>query len=377
MLTILSFLGFSHLNAQTNHLPTIQNRRFDQVSFLYTHNSYNVKGQHRLPNQTLSVAQQLELGVRGFMLDVYWKKDHAVLYHGSKILGNRPLLEDLNAIRSFLETHPDEILSIIFESNITPEQMQFEVQKADLLPYLHAQDPNLDWPTLNEMITSGRRLVIFSEKDRGNPYPWLHHIWDFATENRYSNHSRADFDTQYNRGDSSNQLFLLNHFITRHKFGVGRKDSAIVANARGNILDHALEAWSRTGHFPNFVAVDFVEIGEAKGAVDALNAEWRLTEKSNIKFIDTVVMWQEDQALLRFSKPTTAPINVTVRDQITGYSVIQTSQAQSGIVDTPLPGIGKLPDGEYRVELRMGSHFERRKLNIRRKDMPTIFLRVR
>jgi hypothetical protein len=362
--------------AQCNGDSALCNRRFDQVCFLYTHNAYNIKGDHRLPNQTLSIAEQLNLGVRGMMLDVYWKKDHAVLYHGNKILGKRPLQEDLVAIRSFLESHPNEVLSIIFESNITPEQMHSEVEKAGLLPHLHTQNAVQDWPTLQEMITAGHRLVIFSEKDRGNPYPWLHHVWDFATENRYSNHSRAEFDTRYNRGDSTNRLFLLNHFITHRKFGVGLKDSAIVANARGNVLDHALEAWSTTGHFPNFVAVDFVEIGDAKGAVDALNAEWQLTEKSDIKFIDTVVMWQEDQALLRFSKPTTAPINVTVRDQITGYSVIQTSHAQSGIDDTPLNGIGKLPDGEYRLELRMGSHFERRNLIIRRENMPNYFFRI-
>jgi hypothetical protein len=363
-------------SAQCNGDSILCSRRFDQVCFLYTHNAYNIKGDHRLPNQTLSIAEQLELGVRGMMLDVYWKKDRAVLYHGNSILGKRPLQADLEAIRLFLETHPHEILSIIFESNISPEQMASEMQKAGLLPHLHTQNPSLNWPTLQEMIAAGHRLVIFSEKDRGNPYPWLHHIWDFTTENRYSNHSRADFDTRYNRGDSANKQFLLNHFITHRKFGVGLKDSALVANARGNVLDHALDVWSQTGHFPNFVAVDFVESGDAKAAVDVLNALWQPTVHSDTCFIDTLSMITERQAFLRFSVPTTQPIKLYVRDVITGQIVSEISRLESGLKGATLPNIDKLPDGQYNLELRMGSHFERRKLIIRRTHLRQIYLRI-
>ncbi len=274
---------------------------------------------------------------------------------------------DLAAIRSFLETHPNEVLSIIFESNITPEQMHSEVEKAGLLPHLHTQNAVQDWPTLQEMITAGHRLVIFSEKDRGNPYPWLHPVWDFATENRYSNHSRAEFDTRYNRGDSTNRLYLLNHFITHRKFGVGLKDSAIVANARGNVVEHALEVWCQTGHFPNFVAVDFVESGDAKSAVDALNDLWQPTVHSDTSFIGTLTYLEvERQAFLRFTQPTTAPFTLAVRDWMTGVIAAEISVETAGIQGTMVPRMEKLPDGEYRLELRMGSHFERRNLIIRR-----------
>jgi hypothetical protein len=249
--------------------------RFDQVAFLYTHNAYNVRGAHRLPNQNLSVARQLDLGVRGLMLDVHLRHGEVVLYHGKSILGHHPLQADLIAIKAFLDTHPLEVMSIIFESYIDAAQLATALRRAGLLPYLHAQTLDAPWPQLGEMYASGKRLVIFSEKDQGNPYPWLHHIWDFATENHYTNHSRADFSTQFNRGDTTNVLYLLNNFITHRKFGVGMQDSAIVANDKDFILARCQQLLEKHDRFANFVAVDFVDIGEAKAAVDALNLQRR------------------------------------------------------------------------------------------------------
>jgi hypothetical protein len=257
---------------QCNGDTALCNRRFDQVCFLYTHNAYNYRGAHRYPNQNLEITAQLAMGVRGMMLDIYWRRGHAMVYHQSRLLGHRPLQDDLAAIKTFLDSHPREVMSIIFESYITPEQLAGELGKAGLLPYLHAQQQDLLWPTLQAMIANGRRLVIFSEKDRGNPYPWLHHVWDHATENDWSNHSNSDFDTGYNRGDSTNQLFLLNHFITHKRLGYGLEDSARVANKKEALRRHALAVWLEKGRLPNFIAVDFVEIGDAKRAVDWVNS---------------------------------------------------------------------------------------------------------
>ncbi len=272
---LLQLLSAPTALAQCNGDTNLCGRRFDQVCFLYTHNSYNVRGAHKLPNQNLSVAQQLALGVRGLMLDVYAHHEKVMLYHGKRILGHRPLLEDLKAIKDFLDAHPTEVMSIIFESYISPTQMASALAQAGLLPHLHMQARGVPWPTLGEMVVSGQRLVIFSEKDQSNPYPWLHHIWDFATENHYSNHGRADFSMRYNRGDSTNGLYLMNNFITHRKFGTGLQDSAIVANDKDFILMRCAELARMQGRIPNFIAVDFVEIGAAKAAVDQVNLQGR------------------------------------------------------------------------------------------------------
>lgn len=273
LLPLLWMLPCGASHAQCNGDTSLCNRRFDEVCYLYTHNSYNVRGDHRLPNQNLSVTDQLALGVRGMMLDVYQHGDRVMVYHAHRLLGHRPLQEDLLAIKAFLDAHPREVFSIIFESHVAADALAQALADAGLLPYLHAQPQAAPWPTLGEMVAAGRRLVVFSEKDQGNPYPWLHHAWDYLTENHYANHALADFSTTYNRGDTTQRLYLLNHFITHRKLGYGLRDSAAVANDAGVILDRALRLQAVQGRFPNFVAVDFVESGTPKAAVDLLNRE--------------------------------------------------------------------------------------------------------
>lgn len=335
------------------------NRRFDQVSFLCTHNAYNVRKLHRLPNQNLTIAQQLDMGVRGLMLDVYWKRDHAVLYHGSPILKKRPLQEDLIAIRDFLAAHPQEVISIIFESYLTDDQLHHEIEQAGLLPYLHAQAKDSLWPTLKEMTAAGHQLVVFSEGNRGSAYPWLHHVWDYATENRWSNHARRDFDWQYNRGDSTRQLYLLNHFITHPKLGYGRDDSARVANSIGNILAHAMPAWSLTGHFPNFVAVDFVDLGQGADAVAELNRLWEPTAKLEAPIVEYIMnMTKERVIYISLIKPLTAPMTITVRDPLVGAILLHTVADKSEATGIMVRYSDDLRLENYQVEIRTGSQLQ-------------------
>lgn len=334
-------------------------RRFDQVSFLYTHNSYNVRGHHRLPNQNLTVRQQLDMGVRGLMLDVYVHHDEVMVYHGNRILGHRPLQDDLTAIKEFLETHPTAVLSIIFESHVPADVLADALTHAGLLPYLDVHAGAQPWATLRQMVAAQQRLVIFSEKDHGNPFPWLHHVWDFATENRYSNHSRKDFDTRFNRGDSTQSLFLLNHFITHRKFGVGMRDSALVANQSCNVLAHALNVWSEKGHFPNFVAVDFVDVGDAKAAVDALNARWDADLTADQSIIAHAVYDQAEGALvLKLNRPADAPFRVEIRD-LKNCILLAEFQFSSDAHTTLRMPLLAPQDGEYSLELRMGTHWAR------------------
>nr|WP_191094859.1 hypothetical protein [Streptomyces kanamyceticus] len=72
------------------------------------------------------------------------------------------------------------------------------------------------------------------------------------------------------RGGADKRLFLLNHFIT--DAGGSRLDAAVV-NSRRFILDRVHRCEAERGRPVNFAAVDFATIGDALGAVDALNDE--------------------------------------------------------------------------------------------------------
>ena len=60
------------------------------------------------------------------------------------------------------------------------------------------------------MIDINKRLVVFSElDDANNAQSWYHYIWDHTVETHYSVNNINDFDCNYNRGDSVNDLFIL------------------------------------------------------------------------------------------------------------------------------------------------------------------------
>jgi hypothetical protein len=270
---VLLFTALSlQMDAQCNGDRNLCNLRYDQVCFLTTHNAYNFKGDFHYPNQSFPVKQQLEDGVRAFMLDIYWRKGEVQVYHQSPLLGHAPLRGILEDMRNFLDAHPNEVLSIIFESYVASYQMRDALKQSGLLPYLHTQAMDAPWPTLGEMVKSNQRLVVFSEKPADFPFPWYHYVWDYATETDWSNHSRAEFSCAYNRGDTANRLFILNHFITHKRFGYGRPDSAQFANVGGYLYRRALECWQATHKKPNFLVVDFYEKGDAKAVKDSLNA---------------------------------------------------------------------------------------------------------
>ena len=245
--------------------PRLCGRPFDAVAYLTTHNAMaNTADGFRPPNHLTDVPTQLAAGARALMLDTYEEPDGLFLCHGFCALGRTPLVEGLQQIGTFLDTHPREVVSIIFEAYITPEQTAEAFSDAGLLPILHAQAPGEPWPTLGELIAGNRRLVVFSDTSGGPP--WHHHVWDFAWETHYAVEQVADFDCVPNRGNPAHSLFILNHFITRP---IAQQRFAEEANPA--LGDHAERCQEETGRLPNFVTVDFYEIGDPLAVVNGLN----------------------------------------------------------------------------------------------------------
>ena len=71
-----------------------------------------------------------------------------------------------------------------------------------------------------------------------------------------------------NRGDPDNPLFLLHHFLT----GLGGDPAlADMVNHNPLFIDRAEQCQAEGDALPNFVAVDFYDIGDLFEVVDSLN----------------------------------------------------------------------------------------------------------
>lgn len=142
---------------------------YNQVSYLTTHNSYaytsNV-GQ----NQHYDIRTQLNDGIRGLKLSALKSSNYTgvELCHSScDLLDAGTAHNTLNIIASWLKDNPNEVVTIMWNNlgNFQATDLQQEYQQASgINNYLFVQpQSNWTWPTLSEMISSGKRLVNFMD----------------------------------------------------------------------------------------------------------------------------------------------------------------------------------------------------------------------
>lgn len=204
------------------------------------------------------------------MLDTYDENGALLLCHLLCGLGSQPLVDGLEEIKAFLDANPSEVVSIIFENYITHAQTAAAFEESGLINFVYAQEVDEPWPTLGELIEAGTRLVVFQEKlPQEDEFPWLMNIWDHAGETDFSVAAPEDFDCDPNRGDPANPLFLLNHFLTSAVGG--SPDLAETVNFNPLFIERALQCEQERNALPNFVAVDFYDIGNLFDVVDTLN----------------------------------------------------------------------------------------------------------
>lgn len=248
---------------------------YDAVAVATTHNAFAAAEiSWPLPNQQYWLVRQLQDGVRAFMLDVYMFEDTAkgidldvYLCHGNCQFKTYRFTSALQDLKDFLDTNPDEVVTIIFESYVHIDELVTRFASVGLDSYLHEQTVGQPWPTLNQMIDSGKRLVVLSDRVDA-PRAGYHYVWNFAFETHYSAATKAALNCNRNRGSGSNPLFIFNHFLTT--LG-GSPALANQINHNPFFLTRAVQCWAERAHMPNFITVDFYDIGNTIDVVDEIN----------------------------------------------------------------------------------------------------------
>ncbi len=258
-----------------NGRPELCARRLDEVVFATTHNAMSSEEDgFRAPNQHFRLWRQLEDGIRGFMLDVWVDRDGTTsLCHGSCLIGHRPLVDGLRDLRLFLDCHPHDVIVLVLEAHTTEDRVAAAFTESGLERSLYRPaGPPADgyaWPTLAEMIAADERVVVFTD-DRSATLPWHLYTYDWAWENPYAADTPAALSCAQDRGDRARSLWVFNHFLT----------SPVASPALAEMVNHDpffTERVARcredaSGDLPNFVTVDFYDLGDVLSVVDALNA---------------------------------------------------------------------------------------------------------
>lgn len=253
--------------ATCNGHAALCDRPFDTVALPTTHNAMsNQDDGWAFPNQPHGLTAQLDDGVRGMLLDTHAWEGGLYLCHGYCELGATPLVDGLSEIRAFLEAHPGEVLSLLFEDGISPAETASAFAEAGLDSYTYTWSGGA-WPTLGEMVASNQRVLVTAESE-GPPPAWYQHAWDLYVDTPYEFAHVEDFDCDLNRGDPGNPLFLLNHWIADP---LPSEDQATEANAYEVLLGRAEDCAAVFGRTPQLVAVDWYTAGDLFEVVDALN----------------------------------------------------------------------------------------------------------
>ncbi|MEL7207131.1 MAG: hypothetical protein AAGK32_02690 [Actinomycetota bacterium] len=287
-------------------------RPLDQVTVPATHNSMSAaEDGYLVANHVTGIAEQLDAGYRGLLIDTYYglSTDDGVLTdvapptgadrellleemgeeavaaaealrarqegqgsermtylcHNLCELGANELVPELEEIRVWLEDNPREVLVVFIQDAISPADTEAAFEEAGLVPFLHEQELGEPFPTLGEMIDSGRRVFVMAEEEAGD-VPWYHDGFAFTQETPYTYETVADFDCIPNRGEAASPLFQVNHWVTP----AARRASA-EANDPDLLLERLEQCRAERGLVPNIVGVDFAEEGDVLGAVREFN----------------------------------------------------------------------------------------------------------
>lgn len=285
---VISPLESSFQKLDSWRLPN-RKLRFDQVAYLGAHNAHvNQKEGFKYSQQLWGLDDQLKNGVRHFLLDLWIgqqgaNKGKVLLCHGECEKASRgqrfgginhvAFKTYLLKIKRFLDTHPNEIVSLELENYVDNNKTNADIRsipglsKYVLLPSEYDPANNKgQWPTLDWMIKNNKRLVIF---DSGNSAQYGYNTSDYLTRNMYGTHVVDEACRVRNKGSKSN-LVQMNYFGT-------------VASPlpNHNAPSQLQKVWSRcqskqvvpSGKAPNFVALDNVHLGNAMKWINELNAK--------------------------------------------------------------------------------------------------------
>lgn len=183
-----------------NNYPEFCTRKYSNITEICAHNSPFSRKNNFGSNQGLGVTQQLNDGVRMLQGQTHWVNGTLHYCHTTCDLLNAGTVEDyLREVTEWVSAHPFDVVTIIFGNGdyekkgsdgkplVTSQNFVDPIEKSGLRPFIY-QPPKTamtveDWPTLSEMILSGKRVVTFIDYNfdtKAVPYMlWqFHNIWE-------------------------------------------------------------------------------------------------------------------------------------------------------------------------------------------------------
>lgn len=269
--------GCVRAQSTCNGYSELCSKLYSNVSYIGAHDSYSVQAGSLAANQNYDVTTQLNNGIRMVQNQVHNKSGTLELCHTSCVLLDAGTAESyLAKVKTWLDANPDEVLTLLWvnsDSMPVADYAQAYVSAGlDSYSYVPSSTPvaYASWPTLQELISSGKRLVSFM--DFGADYSVCTYILDHFTHFWETPYDETDpsFPCTVNRGQESTKMYMINHFLNQNLtfFGssipVPATSQLNVTNAisgSGSLGLNAQTCAAQYGLYPTFLLVDFYDVG--------------------------------------------------------------------------------------------------------------------
>ncbi|GLB38859.1 putative PLC-like phosphodiesterase [Lyophyllum shimeji] len=270
-------------------------RSYGNVTYLGAHNSFAASSNPfaLARTQEVDVTAQLNGEVRMLQGQAHMKNGQLHFCHTTCGLFDGGTVEDyLRKVKAWLDGNPNEVLTFIFtnpEGVSIPDVWKPAFDNSGITPlaYVPPSRPvkRGDWPTLGQLIDSGKRVVVFldagADGSDGGVVNFILPEFQMIWEDPFSP-TDPNFPCRIDRtsGPLSNDDHenLINHNLNTNIIPIG--DGVLISdradapktNSIDSILKHANGcAPFAAGRAPNFVLLDYVNVGQGPAAVDRLN----------------------------------------------------------------------------------------------------------
>jgi hypothetical protein len=301
----------------------------DQIVWPASHNAMNSAAYDFFAAEhTITIPEQLNAGIRFFMLDAYYgydqsgivrtnlaggvdradlrreKGEEAVreldrlgaltgtadtsgarqdvyLCHDFCELGAVKAVDILRDVRAFLDQHLTEVVMLDFEDYVRPADLRRVLDEAGLSDRIWKPKPSevVDGvprlPVLGDMVTPARgeaerkqRLIVMTEK-HPQAYSWQLPTYRVSEETPYDWAKISDFTCKPNRGKTSKQLLIVNHWLRAN--GPPDPVGAADVNSKATLTKRLQRCTQVRRRLPNVLAVDFTAVGDLSKTVDRFN----------------------------------------------------------------------------------------------------------
>jgi len=249
-------------------------KRYDELCQAATHDSAAYNSEFwQAPAQSQSVRDQLNASVRALMLSVYDDGGTVSVCRGDCAAGSTALGVVLKTVKDFLDANPRDIVTLLIETALAASRVEREFVGLGLDRLAQPQVENAPWPTLQEMIDTGHRLVVFATvPDTSASWVLPRDAWLWETGKDFSSLSSMKCSPAV--GDRTRPLYVVHHNLVEAADASNPEPSAelaAVANAFAVVTQRLQTCESQTNRVPNFVAVDFAALGDVVGGTQVIN----------------------------------------------------------------------------------------------------------